>query len=209
MRLIKALFFLLLFISFQGLFAQTFHIGMLAGVNTSQVSGDGYSGFNKAGILVGGYANLALNERTRLQFEINYSQKGSRRNPDTENGDTEFFLLRLDYIEVPIMASWELNKFTFEAGAYLGQLVNEYLEDENGIFDVPPEINQFKSIDMGGLVGINFKFTETLIMNWRYNNSLIPVREHDSGEQFRFNSGMFHSYFSFTLRYEFIGSNES
>ena len=45
-------------------------------------------------------------------------------------------------------------------------------------------------------------------MNWRYNNSFIPVRDFDSGAQFRFNSGMFHSYIGVSLRYEFIGEDE-
>lgn len=189
--------------------AQDFRAGALAGINASQVSGDGYSGFNKAGLLVGGFVNVDMNLKLNLQMEINYSQKGSRRNPLTDQGDTDFFLLRLDYIEVPIMARWSQNKFTFEAGAYVSQLVNEYLEDENGPFSIPPQLNQFNSTDLGGLFGINFNFTDNIIMNWRYSNSFIAVRKHDSGEQFRFNDGMFHSYLSFTLRYEFFGSDES
>lgn len=188
--------------------AQNFHAGALFGVNASQVSGDNYSGFNKAGLLAGLYTNVNIGRQLNLQAEINYSQKGSRRNPITDQGDTDFFLLRLDYIEVPIMGRWEVNRFTFETGFYFGQLIREELEDENGPFEIPEQLNQFKSTDLGALLGINFNFTDNLIMNWRYSNSLIPAREHDSGEQFRFNSGMFHSYLSFSFRYEFLGSNE-
>lgn len=197
---------LVLVFPFQGR-AQTFNAGILAGINGSQISGDGYGGFNKAGLLIGVYSNIDVSPNLNLQFELNYSEKGSRRNPDTENGDTDFFLLRLDYIEVPIMARWNLKKFRFEAGVYYSQLISEYIEDENGPFSIPPQLNQFTAYDFGGLFGINYNFTEHLIINWRYNNSFIPVREFDSGENFRFNSGMFHSYISVNIRYELIGDN--
>lgn len=200
--------FLLLSLTISKTFAQNFHAGALLGVNASQVSGDNYSGFNKAGLLLGMYSNVNVGRELNLQAEINYSQKGSRRNPNTDLGDTDFFLMRLDYIEVPVMGRWEKNRFTFEAGFYFGQLINEELEDENGPFEIPEQLNQFRSTDLGGLIGFNFNFTDNLIMNWRYSNSLYPVRDHDSGEQFRFNSGMYHSYLSFSFRYEFLGSND-
>ena len=202
------LIFSFLIISPAFLEAQSFNAGILAGVNGSQISGDNYAGFNKAGVLIGIYTDIDVSEKVNLQFEINYSEKGSRRNPDTENGDVEFFLLRLNYVEIPIMVRWNLNKFRFELGGYYSRLIHEYLEDENGPFSIPEQLNQFKPHDFGGLVGINFNFTEHLIMNWRYNNSFIPVRDFDSGGKFRFNSGMFHSYIGVSLRYEFIGEDE-
>jgi hypothetical protein len=189
------------------LFAQSFNAGALIGANASQVGGDGYSGFNKAGLIVGAYTDIDISTTINLQLEINYSQKGSRHNPNTEEGDTDFFLMRLDYIEIPVMARYQNNKFTFEGGVYYGQLINEYLEDENGAFDIPPELNKFKSSDFGALIGVNFNFTENIIMNWRFNQSVMPIRRHDSGASWIFDRGMLHSYLSFTMRYEFIGGN--
>lgn len=188
--------------------AQNFNAGVLAGINASQVAGDGYSGFNKAGILVGLYSNIDLSDKINLQFEINYSEKGSRKNPNTAKGDTEFFLLRLNYIEIPVMARVRHKRFTFEGGVYYGQLVNDYIEDENGPTEIPPEFNQFKDFDFGGLIGINFNLTENIIMNWRYSNSIIPTKEHDSGAAWWFNRGTYNNYMSFSLRYEFIGGNQ-
>ncbi|KAA3650750.1 MAG: PorT family protein [Bacteroidetes bacterium] len=203
--------FFLLFVLFallsQKPYAQSFNIGALAGINASQISGDNYSGFNKAGILLGMYSNTDVSEKINLQFEINYSQKGSRKNPDTENGDTEFFLLRLNYMEVPIMIRWKLNRLKLEAGVYYSRLISEHIEDEIGVFSIPENLNQFKNNDLGGLVGLNYHLSDHIIMNWRYSNSFIPVRDFDSGASFRFNSGMFHSYLSFNIRYEFIGKN--
>lgn len=202
----RILFYLItLIITTTSVSGQSFNAGILAGINGTQISGDGYGGFNKAGMLLGFYTDIDVSQNLNLQFEINYTEKGSRRNPDTENGDTDFFLLRLDYIEIPVMARWNLKKFKFESGVYYGQLIGEYIEDENGEFSIPDQLNQFKSFDFGGLVGVNFNFTKHLIMNWRYSNSFIPVRDYDSGARFRFNSGMFHSVISLSIRYELIG----
>lgn len=206
MGLLKYIYFLLLVLMFNPCFSQNINIGASAGVNASQVSGDGYGGFNKAGLIVGLYSDFDISPTFNMQFEINYSQKGSRRNPNTSEGDTEFFLMRMDYIEVPVLLRVQKDRFTYEAGFYYGQLVNSYLEDENGPFEIPPQWNQFKENDFGGLIGINFNFTENIIMNWRFSNSVVPFRKYNSGESFRFDSGMFHHYLSFTLRYEFIGN---
>jgi len=186
-------------------FGQKINIGALAGINASQVSGDGYGGFNKAGILVGAYSNFDISEEFNFQFEINYSEKGSRRNPKTDEGDTEFFLLRMNYVEVPIMLRYKRERFTYEAGLYYGQLISSYLENENGQFNIPPQTNQLIDFDFGALIGINFNLTENIIMNWRYSNSILPVREYDSGANFWLDSGLLHHYISFSMRYEFIG----
>jgi len=192
--------------SFTASYGQSsFNAGLLAGINASQVSGDNYGGFDKAGLLVGLFSNLDVSEKVNLQFELNYSQKGSRRNPRTDEGDTDFFLLRMHYIEIPLMVRTDYKRFKFEAGGYYSQLISYQLEDENGEFDIAPELNQFNNNDIGLLAGVYFNFTESLLMNWRYSNSLVDFREFDSGGQFIFNTGMFHHYMSISLRYVFYG----
>lgn len=202
---IKQILFILLLLVTNLSFSQSFNAGFIAGVNASQISGDNYAGFNKAGLLLGIYTDIDVSKKFNLQAEINYSQKGSRRNPNTSEGDTDFFLLRLDYIEIPIMLRVPYKRFKFDGGLYFGTLINQYLADEDGPIPLDDNINQFKDWDFGFLVGIDFDFTEHLIMNWRYNNSIVPVRDFDSGGRFLFNSGMFHSYLSISLRYEFYG----
>ncbi len=187
------------------LYSQSFNAGALFGINASQVSGDGYSGFNKAGIIGGLFSNIDISKKINLQMEINYSQKGSRRNPNTSEGDTEFFLLRMNYIEIPVMARMDYKRFKFEAGAYYGQLIGTHLEDEIGVFEIPPELNQFNNYDVGLLGGIYFHFTESLMMNFRYSSSVVHFRQYDSEARYLFDSGMFHHVLSFNLRYVFYG----
>ena len=60
MRKIFFIFFFILFLNkYTG--AQEFNAGGLSGLSTSQVSGDNLGGFNKAGIILGGFVNRKIN----------------------------------------------------------------------------------------------------------------------------------------------------
>ena len=205
---LKLIAFTLFLFSVLVINAQQFNAGFLAGVNASQVSGDGYSGFNKAGILIGLYSNVSISQKIDLQFEINYSQKGSRKNPKTSEDDTDFFLLRMNYINIPVLAQFQKKKFTYETGVYIGQLISDHIENQDGPSEIAPELNQFKPQDLGILVGINYNFTDNLIMNWRLSSSVIPFRNYDSNASFQFDSGMYHHYLSFNFRYQFLGNEK-
>jgi hypothetical protein len=198
-------------------YSQVFNAGVKAGVAASQISGDGYSGFNKAGIIIGGFARINLKDRSHLQFEITYTQKGSRRNPKTDQGDVDFFLLRLNYIEIPLLYLYDYKNFTFEVGPYFSTLISQHIEDEFGTVNIPNGNNQFKDFDLGLSAGIAFNFTEELIMSWRFSNSIVPVRDFDSKDAIiqqlpgqsplkRFDTGMYHTYLSFTMNYKFGGN---
>lgn len=209
----------ILIVSFNlSLYSQAIDAGLKLGVSASQVSGDSYGGFNKAGLIFGGFAKINLKDKHHVQFEITYTQKGSRRNPKTSEGDNDFFLLRLDYIEIPLLYQYDYKIFTFEGGPYISTLINQYIEDEFGVTTLPDNYNEFSAFDIGVTAGLSFNFTEHLIMSWRYSNSVIPVRKFESeailnnlavgaGGIDSFNAGMFHSYISFSLNYKFGSKN--
>lgn len=200
-------FFIIVLILVSGTtYGQQFSAGASFGVNASQVSGDGYSGFNKAGISAGIFSNTKFTEKFDFQFEINFSEKGSRKNARPDKDDNDFFLLRMPYIEIPLMLQYHKKKFTYEAGFSYSRLLSYHLEDEDGVLDLEPQLNQFNNSDFSFLLGINFDLTEHLKMNWRFNSSIIPFRKYDSGGRLLFDSGMYHHYIVFTLRYQFIGT---
>jgi len=187
--------------------AQQFRAGASFGVNASQIGGDGYGGFDKAGITAGLFSNTRVNEKFDFQFEINFSEKGSRKNARPDKNDNDFFLLRMQYIEIPVMLQYHKNRFTYEAGLSYSRLLSSYLEDENGTFEIEPQLNQFNDDDFAFLLGVNFSFTDNLIMNWRFNTSIIPFRKYDSGSNaLPFDDGMYHHYIGFTLKYQFLGN---
>ena len=66
------LFLLLLFSVFASgiVEAQVFTGGLSAGLVGSQVAGDNFSGYNKAGIFAGGFVALSVSEKSSLQMEL-------------------------------------------------------------------------------------------------------------------------------------------
>ena len=91
------------------------------------------------------------------------------------------------------------------------------MEDEFGTTSIPEGFDQFSRFDLGLSAGISYNFTEQLIMNWRFSNSIVPVRDFESKAAIlqqlpgqsplqRFDTGMYHTYLSFTMNYKFGGN---
>ena len=60
-------------------FGQNFQGGPILGFTATQVDGDTYSGYNKAGVIIGGFVNKKFSEKWSSQLEIKYIQKGSKK----------------------------------------------------------------------------------------------------------------------------------
>jgi hypothetical protein len=187
-------------------FSQAFKAGISAGLSTSQVGGDGYGGFNKAGLTGGVFINTSLNEKMDGQFELEYVQKGSRKNPDTEKGDTEFFLLRLDYVQIPMLLKYYHKNFFLEGGLYVGVLVNFHIENESGVVtDLFKSVQkeQVKSLDQGMLIGLGYRINQQFLFTTRLQQTVGNVKRHESGQQRYLDSGWTNTVVAFTFRYEF------
>jgi hypothetical protein len=119
----RFLFTTFFFISGMVLHAQNFRAGLIAGLSTTQVAGDQLSGFNKAGIIGGGFVNAAMGEKISIQMEILFIQKGSRKPVDIDNNNA-YYVMRLSYIEVPLLFKWQAaQKFNNELGPSFGTLI--------------------------------------------------------------------------------------
>ena len=57
-------------------YGQNFKAGLIAGISTSQISGDQLGGFNKLGIKLGGSVNHFINSASRGQLALYYIDKG-------------------------------------------------------------------------------------------------------------------------------------
>lgn len=154
---------------------QQFHGGIIVGLAGTQVAGDTYSGYNKAGIFAGGFVSIDVGQKSALQMELTYFQKGSRENPREKNGYKQY-LLRLNYIELPIFYQYKAGRFTIEAGPSAGFLVG-YFEDNilnpNPISD-DPEIPPAR-VTLQINLGVRFAITQQIGVDVRTNNSLMNV----------------------------------
>lgn len=213
MRLFR--FFIVSFIFVIGTASgQQFHGGITAGIVGSQVAGDGFSGFHKAGIFAGGYVGWEFTEHSGLQLELTYFQKGSRQNPKPEENMYDNYLFRVNYIEVPVLYLYKLpdfnlknfDNFYFESGPSLGVLVSYYETDVNG-YEISDNTNYNKptTFTFQWNIGARYFITDKLGADFRYNFSLLNIRSRNvPGDVWRFwGYGQFNDALVLSFFYQF------
>jgi opacity protein-like surface antigen len=185
-------------LSASSLFAQTFGGGVIAGLSASQLDGDNWGGYNKAGLTIGIYTNTKLNKYIEAQLELRYVQKGSKSKGDDQS---VFYLSKLNYIELPLFLKYKfLDKFSANIGVSIGYL-QKATEDKDGIGDFPAE-PPFKEYELSGLAGVEYQMTEQLFLNIRFNYSILPVRSHPGDQTFYLNRGQYNNVLTFTVYYQ-------
>ena len=197
----KSVAILLVLVLFsRGVQSQGFKAGLIGGLSTSQVAGDGLSGFNKAGIIAGGFVNCPISTSSFAQMEIVFMQKGSKK-PYTQESGT-LYVMRLSYIEIPVLFKYVATpKFILEAGPSFGVLVFSEEEYEYGIQEGRPPFN---SLDVSGCIGLNYKLSTNWIFDTRFTNSVIPMRAYENGYSFaNLERGQYNTVLSFTFQYQF------
>ena len=184
--------------------AQDFNGGLMAGVAGTQVAGDTYSGFHKAGIFAGGFVNYQVSEHSAFQMELEFFQKGSRENPDSTNNYSQY-LFRVNYVELPVLYQYIVNKrLKIEAGPSLGILVSFY--EERDYYEIK-DGNKPASLTFQITAGMYFFLSEKWSVNFRTNNSLVNIRsDNATGDVMRLfpgNYGQFNDCLVLSLCYQF------
>ena len=193
-------FTILLFCGFLAIIthAQDFGGGIIAGISTSQVSGDQLGGFNKVGFLVGAFTNKAISPLLSIQMEMTYIQKGSNNPKMNENSISD---INLSYVEIPLLLKYQQsNTIAIEGGIETAFLISS---SDNDIYGKISATNtrEFNTTDIGVLIGVDYSISPRLILNSRISNSILPIRAHASGATFQLNKGQYNSVLSFALHY--------
>lgn len=168
----KRYFLLILsFISFSiPLLSQNFNGGVLLGADVSQLDGDNYGGYNKIGLLGGGFVSLDVSDHSSFQLEMEYIQKGSRIDSGANT-----FLFRFHYLEIPLLYQYSIGKrFSLEAGPAADVLLGSREESDGG---EPPIRIPLRKITLAGIYGGSYFLTPHLKVNIRVNYSLLSIRE--------------------------------
>jgi hypothetical protein len=200
----RTVFIASFFISLSVHAQQRFTAGLKAGLSTSQVAGDTYGGFHKAGFDGGIFITGQLNEKWTAQMEMIFIQKGSRHNGDPENGDYTYYYLGLNYAEVPLMFQYHQKKFVFEAGPAFGYLISNEEYNQNGPSVYP---HPFNSTEISLGFGISYILIKNLSVNWRYSNSILPIRAYQPATRRMDIPGQRNNVLAFTLTYQFRKKN--
>lgn len=153
---------------------QQFHGGIIAGLAGTQVAGDNYSGYNKAGLFAGGFVSLDVGTKSAFQMELTYFQKGSRENPREKNGYNQY-LLRLNYIEMPVFYQYKAGRFTVEAGPSVGFLLGYFEEVNQQVISDQQGYNKPARVSFQINLGVRFALTQHIGVDFRTNNSLLNV----------------------------------
>jgi len=182
--------------------AQRFQGGVKAGIASTQISGDGYDGFNKVGVNAGVFVRTPISDRLSAQLEMLYLQKGSIDPTDPDNNKFSYYRIRLGYIELPLMFQFKLSRFQWELGPSFGVLTHSLEEDENG--EVPNPAFDFKPYEIAWNAGMYFYLTDRLSANVRYSRSFLPIADEFRFIQanFGFFGGSYNTVLHFTLNYQ-------
>jgi hypothetical protein len=180
--------------------AQSFDAGLRFGMTATQVGGDQLEGFDKAGLLAGGYVSRDISQRSSIAMEMIFIQKGSRKPLDKT--DNSYYLMRLNYIEVPLVFRWKASKkFILETGPSFSVLVSSYEADQLGeLVYAPP----FEKTDVSVHAGLLYVLTDRWNVNVRYGFSVLPVRPLTPALSYRYiDSGQFNEVLQLALNYTF------
>ena len=178
--------------------AQDFGGGIILGLSTSQVSGDYLGGFNKAGLLVGGFVDLEFSNTLKGQMEMTFIQKGSNNPKMNENSITD---ISLSYFEVPLLLKYQQSSMIdIEVGIETAFLISASDNDIYGQISTK-KTREFNTTDIGIFIGIDYSISPQLILNSRISNSILPIRTHASGATFQLNKGQYNSVLRFALHY--------
>lgn len=180
--------------------AQRFDAGLIAGFNGTQVEGDALKGYHKAGVLAGIFVQTDVAPAIVAGFEIKYSQKGARRQYDPKQPETDKYVMRLGYIDIPLFMGFRANdRSMIIAGISPGILIHSKEINTDG--EVPEQDRQeFNSFDLQPFVGFQFDFLERASVDLRFALSVIPCSD-KSETNYYFHNGLFNNVISLAFYY--------
>ena len=189
MKKILILFFILLpFVAS----AQRFKGGIVAGMNVSQIDGDFWAGYNKAGLVGGAFVFTELRDSWGAQMEIRYSAKGSANSIYADLHRK----IRLQYIEMPLLATYDVfKKIQAQGGFSIGYLFNAAQNDGYGY----ETFDQFDQYEIALNIGAGYKVLDRIEINVRFAYSILPTYALYSGASFPY--AMFNNVVTFAIYY--------
>lgn len=191
--------------------AQYFKGGLTGGVNVSQIDGDYLGGYNKFGFQAGGFVNYDITDKFVGLLELKYIQKGKVKTADPTVGETDYFKVVLDYVQLPIIVQYKIGyNFRIELGLGLGYLLQDRFYDGYGKFPNDQLGYKYYEFELASILGISYDLNEQWFFNVRWCKSLIPVTnvlsndyENPSGDPFYKPGDQFNRSLEFSVGYRF------
>jgi hypothetical protein len=188
---------------------RTFYGGVVAGINASQVDGDNYAGFHKAGLNIGLITYAKINKQFLLSMEMLYSMKGAKNvqviNSSAVGSVPDIYVSKLNYIEIPVMIHYiTKSNLIFGIGISYSQLLkSSETEDADQPVNFDPEATPFRKNDFNYLISVNYQLYKNLFARVRYQYSITTIRDSDKIPLQFGTSAQYNNLFCLQLMYVF------
>jgi len=185
--------------------AQSFNFGLSGGLIGSQVNGDQFRGYNKLGFMGGISVNRTIYDND-FQMEFNFIQKGSRKNQNPDAGDFTTYIMRLNYIEIPVLYKYKLHQhLSIHGGLKLAYLINSKEFDNYGLITANPGIPDFRDFDYSVFAGMDIPLKNNWSAIFRFTYSIRAIRPTPSNTVYYLNRGQYNEVLTLGLQYQFNG----
>ncbi len=148
-----------------------------AGMNLTQVDGDEYYGYHKAGLNIGPMVTVPFGTKRQwsASMELLYTQKGSYHGGDA---DSTTFRMNLDYAEIPVVIHYtDKNLIAGGIGFSYGRLIN-YKETRNSFYDsIYQYQNNISNNEFAVIADLKVRIWSKLWANLRYQYTLKNFRK--------------------------------
>lgn len=225
------LFFMLTFCAV----GQRFNGGLVFGICASHLTGTlvdsvsnnvGTKFFSKPGLNVGVYTNLYFDNRSAVDFEISYIQKGSRKVPgasDTLPNQVYQTKTSLHYITLPVHYSYKVSdNISVFTGPNVGIMLRGLCKFEQNYIDFTDQMESYidamSKVDFSWDFGVNLKLLQNLSLDIKYSSTffLTPIRSYNNKDAWKFGplskqfwvKGQYNQLFDFTLRWMLFGEDD-
>jgi len=152
--------------------------GGRAGLNISNIVGKDTEGWkSKAGIFIGGFAEIPVLQKFSVQPELYYSMEGAKW--DGEGGGKT----SLGYIKLPVLAKYTLSSGLYgETGPQIGFLLNA-----TDTWDGEKEniMEYLKKTEFGWVIGAGYFVTPEIGVHLRYNAAFSAFYETEKNSVFQ------------------------
>jgi opacity protein-like surface antigen len=197
-------FILLLLIFGENSFGQRFTGKLIAGINGSQIEGDGFGGFYQAGLLAGFGADFQIDDRWSIGPEFLYSGKGSRVTLDQmETLGLPRIIYRLNYLDLPIIATCKIRDgFRVLGGVSVNYLLVAKIDDGGNLGFIDKR-SFFKDFDYQVLAGMEYEIFDNVWLQGRWSYSAVATNTRNIGFPIvtGMRGGFFNNLLQFSLRF--------
>lgn len=170
-------------------------VGVKGGVNASNFSGKNLEGYKKEGLIgfhVGGYVDIPVAGIFSIKPEVLWSTQGAKLETAT-GGKVDY---KLNYINVPVLAKFDLGGAYVEFGPQFGFKAGEDIGNST--------INDFaNNLDLSGAVGVGINSGRGFGIAARYFAGFSKVSDYEFGAT---KPNYKNSVFQLSLTYNFLNN---